>query len=112
MARATTSLVAMRASSTDHWNANLLRNPYKHFLLSEVWGGLSAGAVLLLGWMLAFTLQYVRFKLPLEHPEPLIFAENTLTWITVFSSILTFLVTTVYQTFVLISALRRSFQNG
>lgn len=112
MARSTILLEASNNHPVDHWNADLLRNPYKHFLVSEGWGGISAGAVLILGWMLAFVLQVVRNKMPLEHPDPLIFAENALTWITVFSSILTFLVTTIYQTFVLVSALRRSFLNG
>ena len=102
-----TGVVESGQAHADEWDVELLQHPYRHFFVSEAWAAISSAAILILGWTLAYAVQSVRVYLPIEHADPLDFAEITFTWMTSISSLASFFIITFYQLSVLVSVIRR-----
>ncbi|ENN87611.1 hypothetical protein RHSP_63537 [Rhizobium freirei PRF 81] len=80
-------------------------NPYLHFVVSEAYASAAAAIVYCFARAIAFLLQLVDKRLPLDDGGPMNFLEQVMAWGGVIATATVFLVITSYQLIVLIKRL-------
>ena len=86
------------------------RNPYLHFIMSEMWTALAAIAVYGLFRFGAYATQHISDALPLTDSGPATFLEATLSWGGALAAGATFIIISLYQIVVLIKRLWEGFK--
>jgi hypothetical protein len=76
-------------------------NPYVHFLISELWAGLTGVGVYAIFLSGAYATQYITTLLPLQDKAPAIFLQDILGWGASISAAATFVIISAYQLVVL-----------
>ena len=86
-------------------------NPYVHFLVSEIWAGVTGLLVYVLFRCLAWSTQLVTTYVPVHDDAPGIFLETVLSWGAAISASGTFIIISIYQFVILIKRLWKAVQS-
>ena len=88
------------------------RNPYIHFIQSELWAGVAGVVVYAIFHGAGFAVQQIAASMPLHDQAAALFLEAVLLWGGAISAGATFGVISIYQLAVLISHLWREVDDG
>lgn len=84
------------------------QNPFLHFVVSEIWATVTGITLYALFRIASYVTQWIGFRFPLSHSEPINFLELVLSWGAVLSASATFILITIYQLVILFVRLKKA----